>query len=151
MEHPITDKMKLVRNLDTEKREAIYLSERIDDQRKWYSDKTKANLRSDNRFFAGIVVSQALAIISAFVIILWPRSQVNFTGIFTTLITAFMAWTQMRQNEQLAQSYGLAAQELHLIHEQAAEIKTDEELSLYVINSENAISREHTMWLACVS
>jgi len=144
----ITDKMKSVRNLDTETRKAVYLSERIDDQRKWYSDKSEANLRSANKFFAGTIISQALAIISSFIIIIWPRLQVRFTGIFTTLIAAFMTWTQMKRNEQLAQSYGLAAHELHFIHAKAAQIKTDDELSHYVINSENAISREHTMWLA---
>jgi hypothetical protein len=62
-----------------------------------------------------------------------------------------MTWTQLKKNDQLAQSYGLAAQELLLISGQAIEIKTNEELSAYVVNSENAISREHTMWLARVS
>ena len=75
MEQQITENMKLVRNLGTERRKAIYLSERIDNQRKWYSDKSEANLRSANKFFAGIIVSEVLAIISAFVIVLWPTSQ----------------------------------------------------------------------------
>ncbi len=144
----ITDWMRMVRNSSTEERKKIYLSERIDDQRKWYGNNTKVNLRSANRFFAGTIASQALAIISAFLLIIWPVSPVAPTGIFTILAVVFLAWTQMRRNEEMAQSYGLAAQELQLIHEQAAEIKTDEELSVYVVNSENAISREHTMWLA---
>lgn len=147
----ITDKMKYVRNLDTEKRTATYLSERINTQQKWYSEKSYANSKSANKFLAGTIFSQALAIISAFVFIIWPQSHVRFTGIFTTLITAFMTWTQLKKNDQLAQSYGLAAQELLLISGQAIEIKTNEELSAYVVNSENAISREHTMWLARVS
>jgi len=144
----ITDRMNMVRNLSTEERKKIYLSERLDEQRNWYSDKTEANLRSANRFFMGTVTSQALAIISAFTLVIWQGSLIQLTGIFTTLAAAFLAWTQMKRNEELAQSYGLAAQELILIHEQSPRIRTDEELSTYVVNSENAISREHTMWLA---
>ena len=147
----ITEKMKYVRNLPTEMRIATYLSERLENQQKWYGEKAESNLKSANRFFAGTIISQALAIISAFVFIIWPQSHIRFTGIFTTLITSFMTWTQLKKNDQLAQAYGLANQELMLIREKAAEIKTAEELSLYVVNSENAISREHTMWLARVS
>jgi hypothetical protein len=59
-----------------------------------------------------------------------------------------MAWNQMKRNEELSQSYGLATQELIFIYEQSTQVKTEEELSNYVISSENAISREHKMWLA---
>lgn len=144
----ITDKMKTIRILSTDERKRIYLSERIDEQRKWYSENTKKNLISANRLFILTIASQALAIIFAFTMIIWQGSLIQLTGVLTTLATAFMTWTQMRRNEELAQSYGLAAQELSFIYEQSSQVKTEKELSTYIINSENAISREHTMWLA---
>jgi hypothetical protein len=147
-EHQITDKMMTVRSLGIDERKNIYISERIDEQRNWYSRKTQVNLTLANRLFWGTVASQALAIIFAFTVVIWQGSIIQLTGVLTTLATAFMAWTQMRRNEELAQSYGLAAQELNFIYEQSSQVKTEEELSKYVLNSENAISREHTMWLA---
>jgi hypothetical protein len=147
-EQQITDKMRIVRSLGTDERKRIYLSERIDEQRKWYSGKTEVNLISANRMFMGTIASQALAIIFAFTIVVWQGSIIKLTGVFTTLAAAFMAWTQMRRNEEQAQSYGLATQELNFIFEQSSQVRTEKELSTYVVNSENAISREHTMWLA---
>jgi hypothetical protein len=147
-EQQITDKMRLVRGLGMDERKKIYLSERIDEQRKWYSRKTEVNRHSATRLFIGTITAQFLAIIFAFTLGIWQDSIVQLTGVFTTLATAFMAWTQMRRNEELAQSYGLATQELIFIYEQSSQVKTEEELSNYVVNSENSISREHKMWLA---
>ncbi len=144
----ITGKMKKIRSLNFDERKAIYLSERIEDQRVWYSKKTETNRRSAARLFIATIVAQFVAIIFAFTLGLLQSSIIQLTGVFTTLATAFMAWNQMKRNEELAQSYGLATQELIFIYEQAAQVKTEEELSNYVISSENAISREHKMWLA---
>jgi len=144
----ITEKMRKARNLSAYERKRLYLSERIDEQRQWYSRKTITNQKSASRLFMLTITSQFLAIIFAFTLGVWQESTIQLTGVFTTLATAFMAWTQMRRNEELAQSYGLATQELIFIYEQSAQVNTEEELSNYVLNSENAISREHTMWLA---
>lgn len=146
--HQITRKMRAVRELPTNERKAIYLSERIEDQSAWYSGKAKINLVSGNRFFVFTLSAQAIAIVFSFGIVIWPTLPIKLTPVFTTLATAFTAWTQMRRNEELSQSYGLATQELIFIYEQAAHINTDKDLSAYVISSENAISREHTMWQA---
>jgi hypothetical protein len=144
----ITDNMKLIRKLDFADRKKIYLSERIEDQRIWYSRKAETNRHSAARLFIATIIAQFVAIIFAFTLGLLQSSIIQLTGVFTTLATAFMAWNQMKRNEELAQSYGLATQELIFIYEQAAQVKTEEELSSYVISSENAISREHKMWLA---
>jgi hypothetical protein len=94
-----------------------------------------------------MIVCQVLALVSAIVIVRWPESFVNATGIFVNLAMAFLAWLQMKKHQELAQSYGLAAQGLSFAYEQSSQVRTEEELSTYVMNSENAISREHKMWL----
>jgi hypothetical protein len=147
-EQEVTERMRKARNLSAYERKRLYLSERIDEQRQWYSRKTEVNRKSANKLFILTIASQFLAIIFAFTLGLWQESTIQLTGVFTTLATAFMAWTQMRRNEELAQSYGLATQELIFIYEQSAQVNTEEELSNYVVSSENAISREHKMWLA---
>jgi hypothetical protein len=144
----ITEKMRKARNLSAYERKRLYLTERIDDQRKWYSKKTETNQKSATRLFSLTIASQFIAIIFAFTLGIWQESMIQLTGVFTTLATAFMAWTQMKRNEELAQSYGLATQELIFIYEQSSQVNTEEEFSNYVVNSENAISREHKMWLA---
>jgi hypothetical protein len=144
----ITEKMRTVRELNIDERKMVYLSDRIEDQYKWYQEKAKNNLASGNRVFILTLMAQGLAIIFAFIYVLWPGMPFKLTAVFTTLATSFTAWTQMRRNEELSQSYGLATQELSFIYDQASQVKNDKELSVYVLNSENAISREHTMWQA---
>ena len=41
-------------------------------------------------------------------------------GVFSPLASALVAWLQVRQHEELAQSYAVAALELGFIEEQAA-------------------------------
>lgn len=147
-EQQITKRMRNVRDLSAYERKKLYLSERIDEQTQWYSKKTESNRRSATRLFVGTVAAQFLAIIFAFTLGLWQDSIIQLTGVLTTLAAAFMAWTQMRRNEELAQSYGMATQELIFIAEQSEQVRTEEELSNYIVNSEDAISREHKMWLA---
>jgi hypothetical protein len=95
-----------------------------------------------------MIVCQVFALISVIVIVRWPESPVNPTGAFINLAIAFLAWLQMKKHQQLAQSYGSAAQELNFIYEQSSQIRTEEELSTYVMDSENAIASEHKVWLA---
>jgi uncharacterized membrane protein len=103
--------------------------------------------KSARKLLGAMIVCQVLALVSAIVIVRWPESFVNATGIFVNLAMAFLAWLQMKKHQELAQSYGLAAQGLSFAYEQSSQVRTEEELSTYVMNSENAISREHKMWL----
>ena len=54
----------------------------------------------------------------------------------------------MKQHQELKQAYTTTVQELNMILAGAERISTDTELSKFVLDSENAISREHTLWLA---
>jgi hypothetical protein len=146
-EKQITDKMRKIRNLLLEDRKNVYLTERIDNQRRWYSSKAESSSKSVKMLFGAMIVSQVFALISAIVIVRWPESLVNLTGIFVNLAVAFLAWLQMKKHQDLAQLYGIAAQELNFIYEQSSQVGTEKELSTYVVNSENAISSEHKMWL----
>lgn len=77
-----------------------------------------------------------------------PLSPIKLTGLLTTIASSFIAWLQVKQHQELSQSYSIAAQELGLILEQGQHIHTEEDFCAFVSDSENAISREHTLWVA---
>jgi hypothetical protein len=144
----VTDRMRQVRALGTAERKELYLKFRIDDQRQWYSNKAGRSQTSEERWFLAVVCSQLLAALSAVVLVGWPEAPANPISFFSALAAALLAWVQVKRYQELAQSYGQAAHELGLILAQAEYITTDDALSIFVADAENAISREHTMWTA---
>ena len=148
----ITDTMRKIRSLDLEKRKQIYLEQRINDQRRWYGHNAKQNKVNALRWFSAVLLAQLLAVLFTvvFTIAIVGRFElpINFAHVFSSVAIAFLAWIQVKQHQELAQSYGVTAHELGLIAEQISYIKTEEELCKFVSESENAISREHTLWVA---
>lgn len=144
----ITQRMREVRGLDLEDRKELYGRGRIKDQRSWYSSKAATNRSLETVWFVAVIAAQFLAFISALLRVRYPDWALNGTGIFSALAASFLAWLQVKRYQELAQSYGLASQELGLIVEEGKHVKTEEELSSFVTNSESAISREHTLWIA---
>ncbi len=144
----ITDRMREVRGLDTEGRKETYLSQRIDNQRKWYSSKAAISQRMEIRWFIAVVVSQLIGVAAAMLVAVWPGVVVRPAAAMSVLASAFLAWSQLKRHQESAQAYGVAAHELGLISEKAKYITTEEELSEFVANAESAISREHTLWVA---
>lgn len=145
---PITSKMREIRQLPFEERKRIYITDRINNQRDWYSRKAKENLDASKWWFKAIIIAQGLALLSSFILVQWPDLPINGTSIFAALATACIAWQQLKKQRELANSYGLAAEELILISGYSNAIRTAEELAGFVSDAENAISREHTMWIA---
>jgi hypothetical protein len=95
-----------------------------------------------------VLVSQGAAFVWAAMMIANPEWSVNLTGLFAAMATAFVAWPQVKQHESVAQAYAIATMDLGLIQEQGARIEGDEQLAAFVADAENAISREHTLWVA---
>jgi uncharacterized membrane protein YhaH (DUF805 family) len=146
--HIISNIMWSVRQLSTVERKEYYLKNRIREQKKWYSHKAEINRKRYNLWFSIILTSQALALTSVTYLIKDPNSKWNLVGLFTTVASCCISWLQLKQHQELKQAYTTAAQELGYIEALANQIHTDTELSKFVLDSENAISREHTLWLA---
>ena len=144
----ITDTMRLIRGLPTDERKDIYVTQRIENQREWYTEKATTNQSREWWWFILILIAQGLAAASAFVLVRWPSVPVRLAGVFATLAAGSIAWLQVKRHQELAQSYNLAAQELGVIAISATHVSTDQELSKFVSNAESAVSREHTMWVA---
>lgn len=136
-----------IRKLSKDERIGIYKTQRLEKQKKWYTDKTTENKKWTKISFAIIIVAQVLAIIS---LILKIKFEFEFSiaPILVTISTAFIAWLQLRRYQELSQSYLITATELSLIKSKISQVETESDFSEFVDDSETAISREHTLWLA---
>jgi hypothetical protein len=144
----ITDKMWKIRNLNTLERKDYYIKNRINDQKNWYANKAEFNKKKYSNWFMVIIVSQFISILSIAILIKFPESNWNLVGLFTTISASALSWLQLKQHQELKQAYTTAAQELNFIQASFGNVNSDVELAEFVLDSENAISREHTLWLA---
>ena len=136
-----------VREYDLKKRLSIYKSERLEKQKKWYTDKTQENKKWTRISFSIIIGSQILALI--YLIINFKLEiNITITPILISISTSFIAWMQLRRYQELSQSYLITATELSLIKSKINQVQNDVDFSNFVDDSETAISREHTLWLA---
>lgn len=155
----ITPEMEEQRRKSTDERLALYLRERVQNQRTWYSSKAKEANRSNLTWFWISTGGQTAALISAIMMVRVIDAPVKLTGFFSAAASSAMAWLQMKRYQDLAQAYSLAAHELGLIELEAEKVRVvirsmgvqihaEEQLASFIANAENAISREHTMWVA---
>jgi hypothetical protein len=144
----ISVRMRELRSATLEQRRSTYVAERISDQRHWYGRQAKSNRTSSFTYFVFIALSQFLALLAALALIAHPESNLKLTGLFTSLASALIAWLQIKQHKEQAQSYSVAELELGFIQERAQYVTNDRELSDFVGDAENAISREHILWIA---
>ncbi|MBL7707270.1 MAG: DUF4231 domain-containing protein [Taibaiella sp.] len=144
----ITDKMIEIRAYNLEKRKDYYIQNRIEDQKKWYADKAEYNSEKYNLWFWCVITSQAISLISIVFLIVNPGFNWNFVGLLTTISASALSWLQLKQHQELKQAYTTATQELNFIATLTDQLTTDNSFSKFVLDSENAVSREHTLWLA---
>jgi hypothetical protein len=144
----ITNKMLQIRNLDLNARIDFYLTNRIDEQRKWYSKKYTDNKRSNSIWFSLLILFNSIAGVMAIIKISDPSINQVPIDIFAVMAVSSLTWIQLKKYQDLVSSYAIAAHEIGTIRGITDEIKTENEFSNFIIDSENAFSREHTKWIA---
>ncbi|GIU18079.1 hypothetical protein TUM4261_38450 [Shewanella sp. c952] len=143
----ISHRMTDVRNLPFEERLEIYKNERVRNQANWYGKKSLLNKRRAKQWFVISVILHAIAI----GLLLWRITNPTLVlpiEIVATGASAVLTWLQAKKHNELNSSYSLAAHEIVLIKSEAESVKSDIELSNFVVSSESAFSREHTQWSA---
>lgn len=143
----ITSEMKRIRNLSVLERKELYARERIDNQITWYSVQSAKNKSKAYIFTIAIILCQLIA--GSF--ILWfidDFKTINITEVMVFLATSMISFTEMNKYKDLHQSYSLTRVELALIQARFGVVNSEQELHDFVLESEQAISREHTMWVA---
>ena len=143
----ITPRMRQVRALPLRERKACYRHARVQNQLDWYSTKAAANRRAARAWWSIGVGAQGLAVVAAVLGILRPES-LNLIGVFAAVAAAATALTQLRRHDELGKSYALAARELAHLKDLLDGVRREAVLQDRVKDTEAAISREHTMWVA---
>lgn len=144
--HEISPAMRAKRAEGLDDRRATYLRARISDQLGWYQRRSLRHRRAANRWVAVAVIATVLGLIAA-VLKAIGVYDTDILGVAASCATSAIGWSQTSQHRTLVSSYALAARELSLIRDQVIQVAPDD-WPLFVSDAEDAISREHTMWLA---
>lgn len=126
-------------------RRASYLDGRIEDQFRWYSSKAEWNRRRAAAWSRLVLGLQLLAATGAF-LRGFGVIAVDLFGLAGALVASAAAWLETKQHASLASAYAVAAQELGRIRSLLPSITEEDDWARFVAESEEAISREHTLW-----
>lgn len=147
IEEPISETMIRVRKLDIQGRFNVYRQERIANQALWYAEKAKYNRNKSTIWFYITVAFHILAILFLLYNIVNPELKLPIEVIALGASSA-LTWLQTKKYNELSSSYSLTAHEIVLIRSEATTFSNESEFSDYIMNCENAFSREHTQWFA---
>jgi hypothetical protein len=149
-DRPVSPSMRALREQPLEIRKAAYLKGRVLDQQGWYASKATWNQRRITGFR---IVLIALAIIGCLSGIARAvgLSPLDLLGLVATLMATIFTLVRLGQHETLARSYIIASMELTTIGQNLEFVRSEDEWSTFVAEAEQAISREHSLWLASYS
>jgi hypothetical protein len=143
----VTSAMRKRRARPLEERRQLYLSARVDDQVRWYSQRSERSKVMSARWFWGGVAVQMLLLIATIVAVRW-LTLAPFIGFFATVSSATSALARVNRHDESRRRYASAAQEMRHLRVSIAEAASEADLSEAVEATEQAISREHGVWLA---
>lgn len=142
----VTESMMNLRKQSFEMRRSSYVTYRTEEQQAWYSSKATFNQSRATLWRYGLLFGEIAAVVIA--AMMFGRAEpLDYAGIVAALIAGGAAWLALKQYSQITSAYRVAASELTL---QADILVSVEEADWpqAVADAEEAISREHTMWLA---
>lgn len=142
----VTREMRDLRTQCFELRKSAYLQNRIEDQQKWYSQKANECKKKSFWWKVVLIVSEILAFVWSIACATNPNLW-NATGLLTTAIGCGSAWVSLKQFDNLKTAYSAASHELIYIFAKL-EAADETQWDIMVDDAEEAISREHTLWLA---
>ncbi len=142
----LTEQMDALRAGPFEERRAAYIESRTRDQQAWYARKARANRRHATAWRAILIVAEVIAVVLAAGSVFGGWS-VDFAGLLAALIAACTAWVAVKQFSPLASAYSVATKELGIQSSRLAAVEEDD-WQLVAADAEEAISREHTTWMA---
>lgn len=128
-------------------RKHSYLAARIGTQKSWYESKSIYNKRRLQQWRAALLILElggfAASLVEAFI----------STGLFlgpaiAALAGSAVAWLGTKQHESLARAYSAALSDLSDAESKLLAATDEEGWAVEVDDAEEAISREHTIWLA---
>lgn len=144
---PITPAMQALRGASLANRKDAYKSGRIEIELGWYAEKTNHYLRVGRRWSLLAVGVTAAGLTCGF---LKALDVISYDGLgaASAIAAGATAWLQMKQFRPLATAYGLTGRDLAAVEKQLERAANEQEWAQRAADAEDAISREHTMWLA---
>jgi hypothetical protein len=142
----ITPSMRELRASSLEHRRRSYLAHRTEDQRAWYSSNARKNETRATGWRYVLLGGELTAVVVA-CLAFGREEPADFAGIVAAVVAGGAAWLAIKQHSQLTSAYRVAAAELAV---QADVLRGVDKAgwAQAVADAEEAISREHTMWLA---
>lgn len=142
----VTPGMQDLRDSDFEERRSAYIKGRTEDQQQWYANKAEANRKRATGWRIALVSAEVIALVLA-ALRVFGGWDVDLAGLMAAIIAAGGAWVAVKQFSPLAAAYSMAAMELTIQADKLRAIP-EHDWPLVAADAEEAISREHTMWLA---
>lgn len=139
--------MKRQRLASWDERRNKYLAFRLQDQKSWYSKKSSYNRKRSTQWRVVLVVLELLGVIGALVEAL-TRSGIALVPTIAAAIGVVVAWIETKQHDSLARAYAAAVTDLAKAEAKLENAETETVWATEVNDAEDAISREHTLWLA---
>lgn len=144
----VTPRMSEVRGLPFSDRKQYYLTHRIEEQRSWYAERAKENRADSQTSFVWLCLAYAGAITLLLIRVGAPSLEFLPIDVLAVAASSIIGWMQIKRYDELASAYGLTAHEVGIIASRYHTVGDDVDLAMFVSDSENAFSREHTQWAA---
>jgi len=143
----ISEWMILQRESTLEERRQSYLAARIRDQKGWYSRKASYN-RTRAKWWRSALVLLEFAGVASSLWAAFSESVAALAPAIAALVVAVVAWTETKQHDANARAYAAAVADLASAEAKLQLAVTEESWAREVDDAEEAISREHVIWLA---
>jgi hypothetical protein len=142
----ITETMRSLRASDLARRKSAYQTWRIDDQHRYYMQKSGANHKLNAKWTMLALVVTFVGLVFGVVRIVGDY-ETDLLGLAAVGAASVTAWVETRQFRSLATSYAATANDLEAISINVPYIDTEQEWSTFVRDAERAVGREHSIWL----
>jgi hypothetical protein len=143
----VTPWMLRLRNSTSSVRRDCYIADRVEDQQNWYSKKARQNARRAGMWRTVLVCLELLGAAAALVESL-TRIGLHFTPTLAAAVGAVAAWLETKQHEQISRAYSTTVADLGNALTKLKAVPDEEDWAREMNDTEDAISREHTLWLA---
>jgi hypothetical protein len=139
--------MRNQRRASWDDRKTVYLVERLRQQKKWYADKAEYNKRRSTQWRTALVALEFLGVVASLVAAFQVWLPL-LTPVLAAMVGAAVAWMETKQHNFNSRAYAAAVADLAQAEARLEVAESEQEWAMEVSNAEEAISREHTLWLA---
>lgn len=146
----ITEDMRRTRRLGFAEAKERYFTERLEDQERWFSDRSRRHHGRSRRWLTLMLVAELSGLVCAILAASLPDSRfIGVVGLLSALAAAFLAWAQLRQHSMLAASYRSQAVALKGFGARLP-LVTEGEWPEFVAAVEGSLTAEHTRWQSLI-